>query len=377
MKIVALKTFVVGNPWKNWVYVKLYTDEGITGLGEATGGLQTQPHVAAFQEFESIVVGQDPRRVLSLWDDMHKRLFLSAVPALSALEQACWDILGKSLNVPVWQLLGGLTRPRLRAYANGWYKGTRDPESFAERALEIVAEGYTALKFDPFGHALGFLDRKEFRLSLGIVEAVREAVGEDVDLLIEGHDRLAVAPAIEFGCAMADLHPMWFETPVLSTDISATLAVASRIPVPVAAGERFDSLTQFSAMLSSGLVSIAQPDLMKAGGVSRMLKVAAIAEGCGAYYAPHNAASPLATVVNSHVSATASNFLIQECFDDTNVPWARDVLSGAVTVTNGYIEVPQAPGFGVELHEEEIAKHPYGNQNFLKLFEPGWERRNM
>src|SRR5579884_3916754 len=149
MKIIDVRTTVVGNPWKNWVFVQLLTDEGIVGIGEATGGLSTKPNEAAVHELKPLYLGQDPRDVHAVWDRMHKGLFLGQNAAMSGIEMACWDILGKSLDVPVWRLLGGRQRPRIRAYANGWYQGPRDPTFFGERATAVVARGYSALKFDP------------------------------------------------------------------------------------------------------------------------------------------------------------------------------------------------------------------------------------
>jgi len=375
LKIVDVKTFVVGNPWKNWVFVKVYTDEGIVGLGEATQGLQTKPAEVAVHELKPLYMGQDPRQVVAIWDRMYKGIFLRHDSAVTAIECACWDILGKSLGVPVWQLLGGKIRPRVRAYANGWYQGPRDPVFFAERAKEVVSLGYTALKFDPFGSAYRFMDAAEEKLSLRIVAAVREAVGEGVDLLIEAHDRLSVSTAIRIGRALAEYRPMWIETPVMSTDIEATVEVARQIPIPVASGERFANKKDFARLLQSGAVDIVQPELLRVGGVMPLVKVAALAEAFEAFVAPHNAQSPYTTVVNTMVGATLPNLLIQECFDDFLVPWSREVLTGWARIEGGYIEVPDAPGFGVELNEEEASKYPYADRNFLRLFEPGWERR--
>ncbi|MDB4893981.1 MAG: dehydratase [Firmicutes bacterium] len=375
MKITDVKTFVVGNPWKNWVFVKLFTDEGITGVGEATGGLQTRPNEVAVHELRPLFIGKDPRNITAVWDAMYKGIFLHHSAAVSGIEQACWDILGKSLGVPIWQLLGGKMRPRIRAYANGWYRGPRDPKFFAEAAQAMVEKGYTALKFDPFGNAYRFMERDDERLAISLVRAVREAVGESVDLLIEAHDRFSVSTAIRLGHALAEFNPMWFETPVMSTDIEGTLAVARQVPIPVASGERFTSLEQFAALLAGKVVSIAQPEVLSIGGISRMVRAAAIAEAHEAFVAPHNAQSPLCTVVNTHIGAALPNVLIQECFDDTNAEWSRRIMTGLVEVKNGYIEVPDAPGLGVELLDDEMAKYPYGDRNFLRLFEAGWERR--
>ena len=375
MKITQLETFVVGNPWKNWVFVKISTDEGLMGIGEATGGLSTKPGEAQVQELARFVVGEDPLQPERLWHRMHKGLFLGVNVGMNAIEIACWDILGQSLGAPIWKLLGGKHRPRLRVYANGWYQGPRDPSFFAEAAAKVAQMGYTALKFDPFGSAYRFLDPAEERLSLEIVAAVRRAVGEDVDLCIEGHDRFGVSTAIRIGRALAEFRPMWFETPVMSTDIAATIEVARAIPVPVATGERFTRLGQFHDLLSQQVIDIVQPETLAIGGISGARKAAAVAESAEAFVALHQAQSPFNTAVNVHIHASLPNFLIQECFDDFLAPWAGEIMHGVPKVVDGHLEPSDAPGIGVKLDEAEMAKHPYGADNFMRLFEDGWERR--
>ncbi len=375
MKITSLQTFVVGNPWKNWVFVKVQTDEGLTGIGEATRGMSAKPGEAELHELERFIIGEDPRYPARIWDKMLKGMYLGTNVGMNAVEIACWDILGKSLNAPVWKLLGGKQRPKLRVYANGWYQGPRDPGFFGEAAARVKAMGYTALKFDPFGAAFRFLDPAEERLSIALVRAAREAVGDDVDLLIEGHDRFGVSTAIRLGKQLEEFRPMWFETPVMSTDIVATVEVARAIGVPVATGERFDRLSQFAELAASRAVSIVQPETLRIGGISGARKAAAVAESVEAFVALHQAQSPLNTAINAHIHASIPNFLIQECFDDFLVPWSRDIMRGVPRVTEGYLEPSDAPGIGVELDEAEMAKHPYGEDAFMRLFENGWETR--
>jgi len=375
VKITRIQTFIVGNPWKNWLFVKLHTDEGLTGIGEATSGLSTKPHEAAVHEVSRFVIGEDPLQPEVLWQKMYKGMFLRADMAMNAIEIACWDILGKSLNRPLWQLLGGKQRPRLRVYANGWYQGPREPAFFAEAAAKVKAMGYTAMKFDPFGMAYRSLDYDEEKRSLAIVRAVREAVGNDVDLCIEAHDRFGVSTAIRVGRLLGEFRPMFFETPVISTDIQATVEVARATRIAIATGERFDRLSQFLELLSYRVVDIIQPETLRIGGISGTRKAAAIAEAAEAVVAPHQAQSPLNTAINAHIYAGIPNFLIQECFDDFLVPWSRDIMRGVPKVKEGYLEPSDMPGIGVELDEAEMAKHPYGQHNFLRLFEEGWEKR--
>lgn len=375
MKITRIETHVVGNPWKNWVFVTVHTDEGLTGLGEATGGLSTKPNEAAVHEVARFAIGEDPCQPERLWQRMYKGQFLRPDVAINAIEIACWDILGKSLGRPVWQLLGGKQRPRLRVYANGWYQGPRDPAFFADAAAKVKALGYTALKFDPFGSAYRFFDAAEEQLSIAIVRAVRGAVGDELDLCIEGHDRFSVSTALRVSERLAEVRPMWFETPVMSTDIAATIAMARRSAVPVATGERFDRLEQFLELVAPRVVDIVQPETLRIGGISGARKAAAVAESAEAFVALHQAQSPLNSAVNAHIHASIPNFLIQECFDDFLVPWAWDIVHGVPRVKEGYLEPSDAPGLGVDLDEAEAARHPYGPNNFLRLFEEGWERR--
>ena len=380
MKITRVRAIIVGNPWKNWIYVIIDTDDGIQGIGEATGGLMTKPVVAAVEELTHLCLGKDPRQVHSLWDELHKATYLSEssvhLHAQAGIETACWDILGKSLGVPVHTLLGGQVRDRIRVYANGWYKGERSPQSYAEQVKQVAAMGFTALKFDPFGSAYHSMSIEEERESRAIVEAVREAVGPDVDIMIEAHDRFTVSSAIQIGKWLEPVKPLWYETPVLSTDVEAIVAVARAVPVPVAAGERFHVLTQFSRLLSQDCVSIIQPEPLAIGGLWRTLQVAAIAQAHHAELAPHNAESPVKTVVNAHIGSVVPNFLIQECFDQFLEPWVHELFRGMVVVKDGYLAVPQRPGLGIEINEAEAAKHPYGADNFLRLFSVGWESRS-
>ncbi len=374
MKIVDLKTFVVGNPWKNWVFVKLYTDEGLTGLGEATGGLATKPSLGDVEELRRHVIGEDPRHPERIWYKLHKARFLGTSKGMSAIEQACWDILGKSLGVPCWQLFGGKHHQRLRVYANGWYRGPRTPESFAERATQMVEKGYTALKFDPFGGAYQQIEPESEELAIAIVAAVREAVGPRVDILIEGHDRFTVGTAIRVGRRLEEFHPMWFETPVRSYDLAGHVEVARSIRVPVVLGEAFHELRQFADLLAYRVIDIVQPEPQTLGP-SRARKAFAIAQAYDALVACHQAQSPFCTAMNAHLHASIPNFLIQENFDDSLEPWTWELLSGVPRVQDGYLTVPDAPGWGVELNEEEAQKHPYSDTYFLRLFEEGWETR--
>ena len=376
MKISDVRTVIVGNPWKNWIFVVVETDDGMIGVGEATGGSETQPRVAAIQEIKHLVIGMDPRNVHEIFHKLYLTAFLKVTQAMAGIEMACWDILGKSLGVPVYTLLGGKVRDNVRVYANGWYSGERTPEGFAEKASEVIAKGYTALKFDPFGDAHMQMSRKETNEAKALIGAVREAVGDDVDILIEAHDRFSTYAAIEIGNWLKDYDVTWFETPVLSTDVSALVEVARRIPVRMIAGERMHAIHEFGEFLSHNVTDVINPEPLGVGGIWRSLQIAGIAEAHHAEIALHNAESPFKTMVALHIDAVTPNVFIQECFDDFLEPWVPEVLSGFLRVENGYLRMPDAPGIGVELNEDEAKKHPYGRSNFLRMFRPGWEKRD-
>jgi galactonate dehydratase len=295
---------------------------------------------------------------------------------MAGIEMACWDILGKSLGVPVHRLLGGKVRETVRVYANGWYSGGRNPAAMADSAKAVVDKGYTALKFDPFGTAYLTMSRQEHRECRQIIGAVRKAIGDDVDLLIEAHDRFSVGTAIEVGNWLEEFDPTWYETPVLSNDVEAVISVAEKVPVRVIAGERMHELHDFARFLAADVTDIVNPEPLGVGGIWRSLQIAGMARAHHAQLALHNAESPLKTMVALQICAVTPNIFIQECFDDFLEPWTEDVIGGYERVAHGHLRIPEAPGLGVEINEEEAAKHPYSPKHFLRMFRPGWERRD-
>lgn len=355
------------------------TDEGLLGYGEATVSLSTMPVAAAIREMSHLCIGKDPRHIHALWETLYKALYLAEGQvqraAMGGIEMACWDILGKSLNAPVYQLLGGRCRDGIRAYANGWYQGPRDAGFLAERATQVVEMGYTALKFDPFGRAYRTMTRDEEQHSLALVRAVREAIGSSVDLIIEAHDRFTVSTAIRIGQQLAEFAPLWYETPVHSSDIDDLVAVARSVPVPLGVGERFTTQREFAALLKHEIIDILQPETIDLGGVWAAREVCSLGTAHNAVVAIHNARGPICTTVNCHLDLTLTNFLIQEFFDNFNEDWTRSLVRGTPTFKDGYLYVSDRPGFGLEVDEEIAQAHPYGENNFLRLFEEGWETR--
>ena len=379
MKITAVRTYLVGNPWKNWLFVRVETDEGIHGVGEGTINAFSQTVAAAIEELRDEYLGHDPTRVELLLQKLVRDVYTEGaqihLSAVSAIEVACWDILGKSYGRPVHELLGGRIRDRVRVYANGWYRSERKPELIADRAREVVRHGYTALKMDPFGHAYRVMDRREEDLSIAIVAAVREAIGPEVDLMIEGHNRFSVASALRVADRLAEYRPAWFEEPVPHQNVASMAAVASRSPVPVATGESFTSMQQFADLLRHEAVHILQPEPLYLGGLWRTRMVAAMADAHYAVVAPHNAQGPVCSAISAQPGACIPNFYVQESFDEFNDPWTREIVDHPIIQEGGWVNVPTRPGLGIELDWERLEGHPYERQHWLRLFAPGWELR--
>ncbi len=379
MKITNVTTYIAGNSWKNWVFTRVDTDEGVHGIGEATVNGFGKAAEAAIHEIKRFVIGEDPfdveKHSLRLFRDVYSDGGQIHGAAVAGIEYACWDIMGKVTNQPVFRLLGGRCHDRLRVYANGWYRGPRDPKSFYEKAKLVTARGYTALKFDPFGAAWRVVDRQDFALTIEIIAAVRDAVGPNVDILIEGHNRFNVPTALQFAEAMLPYSPTWFETPVPPQNIGALVEVARRSPVPIACGEDYSNREQFAELLKHDALHIIQlePQLL---GMTVAKSVCGMVQAFNGVTAPHSAQGPLCSLACAHLNTATPNFLIHEIFDDFNDDWSSHILTNPVKVEDGYITLSgDLPGWGTDLNYEEIARHPYSPDNFLPLFRQGWERR--
>lgn len=379
MRITAVETYIAGNPWKNWLFTKVVTDEGIHGVGEGSLNYFGKTVETAIHELKPLILGMDPFQVELISQRLLRDVCTDGAQihksAVAAIEIACWDIVGRALNQPIYNLWGGRCHEKLRAYANGWYRGLRTPGDFAEKAKAVAARGYTALKFDPFGSNWRTLPRYEFDVAVDIVRSVRDAVGPSVDVLIEGHCRFNVATAVEFAEAVAEFRPAWFEEPVPHTSIPALIEVARRSPVPVATGENFSSPQQFAELLKHEAINILQPEPLSLGGLYAARKIADMVDAHGGVIAPHSAQGPVCSAACVQLNASIPNFFIHEIFDEFNEPWEKDIVTHPVEVANGYIEIPDRPGLGIDLNIAEILKHPYRQENNLSLFKPGWEQR--
>jgi galactonate dehydratase len=380
MKITHIEPVSVGNPWKSWTFVRVETDEGITGWGEGSVNGFSQGVSGCIRDLSVIVVGQDPTRIEFLSRRMHRDLYTDGGhihrAAAAAIEIACWDILGKSLGVACWRLLGGEIRDRIRAYANGWYRHERVPERFAESARAVMKRGYTALKLDPFGAAWRQMSNAELELSIEIVSAVRDAIGPDVDLMVEGHSRFSVDEAVRVAQRLEPLRPTWFEEPVRHDRVHSVVDVARRSPVPIATGESFHTLGEFAELGAAGGVAYWQPEALHLGGLLPLKQVGALAEAHDSVIAPHQAGGPIATLVCLTLAACTPHHYIQEHFDTFNEPWEKAIVSWLPELDeDGCIPVPTAPGIGADIDMEEATRHPMNQHQFLPLFEDGWEAR--
>ena len=383
--ITDIETYIVANPWKPWVFVRVETDAGVHGIAEATTHSKSRTVVEAFDEMAGYFIGADPfdteRLLLEAYRDEWYSANLINTTVISAIDTACWDIKGKLLDRPVYELLGGAVNgTALRAYANGWYTDTRgEPARFGEAAERVIADGYDALKFDPFGNAWERMDRTRRNRAVETVAAVRDAVGPDVDLLIEGHGRFTPGAAVELARDLEPYDPTWFEEPCPADNLDGLRRVAERSRVPIATGERLMGKHAFADLLTQTDVDIIQPDLVNTGGVTEGKKIAAMAEAEHVSFAPHNPQGPVATAVCAHVCATTPNFMIQEVFEDYDVDWKGDLLDDPIEIENGTLHVPSGPGLGVDLDLNAVREHAYTGANAepMNLFEAGWETRSM
>jgi galactonate dehydratase len=381
MKIADVVTTVVGTPWRELTFVELVTDDGRRGVGEVRMVNKTDTLVACISELAARhVLGTDPfdRETLAynvLWSE-YGRPGEVTQSALAAFDVACWDLIGQELNVPVWKLLGGRYRDRVRAYANGWYQTDRDPAAVAERAREVVARGYTALKLDPFGSARLELPPAERRHSLAVVAAVREAVGPDVEIMVEMHGRFSAAAAAALAAELEPLAPAWIEEPVPFDNPVGLARVRSATRRPIATGERIHLLSDFRRLIEQGLVDVVQADLTHFGGFTGLRRLAGWAEAYDLPLAPHNVCGPVGTAANIHFGIATPNHLVLEHFNDFADSWVGELVDDAPAIDplDGCFPLPTSPGLGVALDHDACAEHPRTHAGIF-LFSDGWERR--
>jgi galactonate dehydratase len=372
VKITALKTVVVHAQMRNWVFVKVETDQpGLFGWGEASLEWKTRSLVGAVEDFAPMIVGEDPTRIEHLYQKMYRQSFwrtgVIGLSAISAIEQGCWDILGKTLGQPVYKLLGGAVREKVRMYTHlggGDMKSvyesqlSADPQVFVDRALAVVARGYTAVKvlITPPTESLSSI--AGYKYAERIMQAMRLAVGDDVDILIDCHGRHSLANAVEFCRVLAPYRPYFIEEPVPPENVDVLAEVRRASPVPIATGERLVTRFQFREVLEKQACAVIQPDLCHCGGLWEAKKIAAMAETYYVGVAPHNPLGPVANAAALHFDLSTPNFLIQEDML-TDVPWRWEIVRHSLRTETGYWLPTDAPGLGVEVDESAAARHPF------------------
>lgn len=382
MKLRDLDIIVTAPPapgWggRYWILVKLTTDTGIVGWGEcyasSIGPKAMEPVIR--DVFERYFLDENPENIERVFRRVYSSGFtqrpdLTVMGAFSGLEIACWDILGKHRERPVWALLGGVMNERIRAYSYLYPLAHHDPDEFwsapdmaAESALELVERGYTAVKFDPAGPYTmrgGHMPAmRDIALSVAFCKAIRDAVGSRADLLFGTHGQFSTAGAIRLGQALEPYSPLWFEEPIPPDNLLEFKKVADAVRIPIATGERMTTKAEFAALLQTGGAAILQPALGRAGGIWEMKKLAAIAEVFNAQMAPHLYAGPIEWAANIHLAASIPNLLIIETIE---TKFHSDLIKGSIQVENGFVEAPQAPGLGIEVDEALARAHPFDGE---------------
>ncbi len=370
MKITAITTRIVNAEMRNWVFVKVETDQpGLSGWGEATLEWKTRAVVGAIDDLAPLLVGRDPRDIEQAVRVMKKhsfwRLGVIGMSAVSGIEVALWDIAGKIYGVPVWRLLGGKVRDRVRVYTHlglgdmrAVYE-TLDEAPLVARAHELLEKGYRAFKavFIPYTHYHAPLP--DVDKVARMMEALRAAVGPAVEIMVDFHGRPAsVAAALAYLEALAPGRPMFAEEVLPPGETAALRAVAARSPIPLATGERLIDRAEFHDLFAAGAVSIVQPDICHCGGLWEARKIAAMAEAVSVGVAPHNPLGPIAGVAALHFAVATPNHVIQEEMVGA-VPWYGEVVRGPIRMVDGSWQVPDAPGLGIEVDEAACARHPF------------------
>ena len=365
MLISGVSTRVVDAGDRDWIFVRVETDEpGLVGWGEASLGWHTRAVCGAIQDLEPLMLGRDPRHVERLWQLMVRApYFRSGIVAMSAvagIDQALWDIKAKALGVPLFELLGGPVRDRVRTYVNlGSELGgdARDPSAWAEAALAAREAGFDAMKVYPVAPARSLEGTAFVRETEKLVATVREAAGDEADIMVDLHGRTSPAMAIQIGRALEPYRPWFLEEPCQPGNVDAMAEVARALPIPIAAGERLATRNEFCELLDERACSVIQPNVCYCGGVSELRRIAALAESSLVVVAPHNPNGPIGTMVSIHLALAIPNFLILEQVRG-DVPWRREIVDDVLETHRGYAPTPTRPGIGLELMEEVAVAHP-------------------
>jgi galactonate dehydratase len=380
MKIARVRTFIVDPAsHKRWLFVKVEADDGLAGWGECYTQVDRDRAIEAHVvELGRYLVGRSPFDIkhftyAAYTDFGAKRGAMDLYSAISGIEHAMWDLVGKALGQPVYNLLGGPFRTRLRVYANGW-DNAGTPDEVAAQARAVVARGFNALKFDPFGGPWrAYIGAKEESLAVARVRAVREAVGPEVDVLVEVHRRLAPMHAIRVARMMEPYRPFWYEEPVSVRDLGGLLEAKRGITLPVVTGEELYTKAEFTDVIERRAADILNPDVCNCGGILELREIAAMAEPHHIALSPHNYNSTtVGLAATLHAAAGMPNFLITEYFVNFEEV-GRAIARPAFTVENGFIALPATPGLGLDLDEDAMARFPYREHSARALQRPADE----
>ncbi len=366
MKITAVKSYAVHPGWrKNLIFVKVETDAGIHGWGEAYSQYDRDTAVMAqLNALGPYMVGRSPFDIkhftqFAFDDYAARRGSVELFCAVSGIEQALWDIVGKAAKQPVYNLLGGKYRDKIRVYANGWSYGMKEPDDYARAAEKVVKQGFTAMKFDPLPSPWRtWIPKEHERRAVRVVKAIRDAVGPDVDLLIEQHRRLAPMHAIRLDKQLAEFDLYWMEESCQAEFPEELALIRREIGVPMVIGEATYTKTGFRPLLEKRSADILNPDVACVGGILELKEIAAMAEPFLVAVSPHNYNSTLVALASTvHASATMPNFIITEYFLPF-VDFCDKISPNQLKPKNGYIELPTAPGLGVDVDEAALLQHP-------------------
>ncbi|AWR95323.2 galactonate dehydratase [Acidianus brierleyi] len=361
MKIKDVKVYLVNAVWRNFVIVKIDTDEGITGYGEGTMGDFEKTVESAVYDFKPFLIGKEVN-VQEIYNFLYRHFFWRGgeilMTAISAIEQALWDILGKSVNKPVYDLLGGKAKDSVRVYANGFISGDRTPEEFANAVRKVIDNGFNAVKFDPFGSAGPQITGEDLEKAKSRLKAIRDSVGYSVDIMLDAHGRFNTASAVKVANEISKYEPFWLEEPVPEEDIRALKYVKERSPVTIASGERIVNKYRYREFLEERAADIIQPDVCHVGGIWALREVGSMAETYYTSVAPHNPNGPIATAATLNLMLNMNNSLIMEFWVDADTV-RRSILKEYFNVKNSYIYPSNKPGLGIEVNEEALERYPY------------------
>lgn len=379
-KIRRIETHVVGTKWCNWVFAQVFTNDGLEGIGEGTCEFQPKAVEAAIRQLATrAVIGNSAFDIERLWQDMFRGEFARGGPilnsAIGAIEMAMWDIVGKALGRPVYDLLGGRVHERLSAYANAWYGTGAGIKDIAKAAAAVKGRGYRGLKFDPFLDAGRDPDYTTMKYAVDVVAAVRDAVGPEMELMVDCHGRFSPASAIQIAQALEPYRLYWYEEPTDPENVAALAKIGRSIKTRLATGERCYTKYHLQALLRDCEVGVLQPDIIHVGGILEAKKIAAIADASYTPVSYHNPFGPVATAAAIQLDACTTNIIMQESFCEYSAHWRFDLLEHAPRPRGGHYDIPDRPGLGVGRFNVEAAQaHPFDADAFLPMWRKGWTR---